>query len=118
MVVEDEEKLRRVVQLHLESQGFEVDGAASAEQGLPLAAAADLVITDLRLAGNGRHSTDQAIARARDAGGGDCDDGTWLSGKRGGSDEVGGGRFSAEAVFAGTFEHRSGKSDGGAGVAR
>jgi len=50
-VVEDEEKLRRVVQLHLESLGFEVHGAASAEQALPLVAAADLVITDLRLPG-------------------------------------------------------------------
>jgi DNA-binding NtrC family response regulator len=51
LVVEDEEKLRRVVQLHLESLGFEVDGAASAEQALPLVATADLVITDLRLPG-------------------------------------------------------------------
>jgi DNA-binding NtrC family response regulator len=39
------------VQLHLESLGFEVHGAASAEQALPLVAAADLVITDLRLPG-------------------------------------------------------------------
>src|ERR1700722_149323 len=51
LVVEDEEKLRRVVQLHLESLGFEVDGAPSAEQALPLVAPADLVITDLRLPG-------------------------------------------------------------------
>jgi DNA-binding NtrC family response regulator len=51
LVVEDEEKLRRVVQLHLESLGFEVDGAPSAEQALPLAALANAVITDLRLPG-------------------------------------------------------------------
>jgi DNA-binding NtrC family response regulator len=51
LVVEDEEKLRRVVQLHLESLGYEVDGAASAEQALPLVAAADLVMTDLRMPG-------------------------------------------------------------------
>ena len=51
LVVEDEDKLRRVVQLHLESMGFEVDGAGSAEQALPLVAAADLVITDLRMPG-------------------------------------------------------------------
>jgi len=51
LVVEDEEKLRRVVQLHLESLGFEVDGAASAEQALPLANLANAVITDLRLPG-------------------------------------------------------------------
>ncbi len=51
LVVEDEDKLRRVVQLHLESLGFEVDGAASAEQALPLAGLAAAVITDLRLPG-------------------------------------------------------------------
>src|SRR5579884_3795802 len=51
LVVEDEDKLRRVVQLHLESAGYEVDGAATAEQALPLATLADLIITDLRLPG-------------------------------------------------------------------
>ena len=51
MVVEDEEKLRRVVQLHLDALGYQVDGAASAEQALPLLAAVDLVITDLRMPG-------------------------------------------------------------------
>ena len=50
-MIEDEDKLRRVVQLHLESEGFDVDGAPSAEQGLPLAPFADLIITDLRLPG-------------------------------------------------------------------
>jgi DNA-binding NtrC family response regulator len=51
LVVEDEEKLRRVVQLQLESAGFEVDGAATAEQALPLATVANLIITDMRLPG-------------------------------------------------------------------
>ncbi len=51
LLVEDEDKLRRVVQLHLESLGYEVDGAANAEQGLSSAGAADLVITDLRMPG-------------------------------------------------------------------
>ena len=51
LIVEDEDKLRRVMQLHLESSGYEVDGAPDAEQALPLAALADLVITDLRLPG-------------------------------------------------------------------
>ena len=51
LVVEDEDKLRRVVQLHLESSGFEVDGSPTAEQALPLASLADLIITDLRLPG-------------------------------------------------------------------
>ncbi len=51
LVVEDEDKLRRVIQLQLESAGYEVDGAATAEQGLPLAAVANVVVTDLRLPG-------------------------------------------------------------------
>ncbi len=51
LIVEDEDKLRRVIQLQLESAGFEVDGAPTAEQGIPLATLADLVITDLRLPG-------------------------------------------------------------------
>ena len=51
LVVEDEDKLRRVIQLQLESSGYEVDGSASAEQALPLATVADLILTDLRLPG-------------------------------------------------------------------
>jgi DNA-binding NtrC family response regulator len=51
LVVEDEDKLRRVIQLQLESAGYEVDGAATAEQALPLATVANLVVTDLRLPG-------------------------------------------------------------------
>ena len=51
LVVEDEEKLRRVIQLKLESSGFEVDGAATAEQAMNFAAGAQVVLTDLRLPG-------------------------------------------------------------------
>jgi DNA-binding NtrC family response regulator len=51
LVVEDEDKLRRVVQLHLEAVGFEVDNAATAELALPRTAAADLILTDLKLPG-------------------------------------------------------------------
>jgi DNA-binding NtrC family response regulator len=49
LVVEDEEKLRRVIELHLISAGFDVDKARSAEEGLKLVDRADMVITDLRL---------------------------------------------------------------------
>ena len=49
LVVEDEEKLRRVIELHLISAGFDVDKARSAEEGLKLLDRADMVITDLRL---------------------------------------------------------------------
>ena len=49
LVVEDEEKLRRVVELQLVSAGFEVDKAATAEEGVKVVDRADLVLTDLRL---------------------------------------------------------------------
>jgi DNA-binding NtrC family response regulator len=51
LVVEDEVKLRRVIELQLVSCGFDVDKAGSAEDGLKLADRADLVLTDLRLPG-------------------------------------------------------------------
>src|SRR4051795_1005596 len=49
LVVEDEEKLRRVIELQLLSSGFDVDKAASAEEGLKIVDRADLVLTDLKL---------------------------------------------------------------------
>src|SRR5579884_3986561 len=49
LVVEDEEKLRRVIELQLTSSGFDVDKAATAEEGIKVVDRADLVLTDLRL---------------------------------------------------------------------
>lgn len=51
LVVEDEDKLRRVLELQLRSSGFDVTLAADASEGLRLVAEADLVLTDLRLPG-------------------------------------------------------------------
>ena len=51
LVIEDEEKHRRVLGLHLASKGFEVKAAGTAEEGLKHAADADLVLTDLKLPG-------------------------------------------------------------------
>jgi DNA-binding NtrC family response regulator len=51
LVVEDEEKLRRVMQLQLQSAGYEVDQAGSAEEALRLLDRASLVITDLKMPG-------------------------------------------------------------------
>ncbi len=51
LVVEDEDKLRRVIELQLVSAGFEVEQASSAEGALKLADRAELVITDLRMPG-------------------------------------------------------------------
>ena len=49
LVVEDEDKLRRVLELQLASAGFDVDKAATAEDGLKVVDRADLVLTDLKL---------------------------------------------------------------------
>ena len=51
LVIEDEEKYRRVISLHLSSNGYEVKAAGSAEEGLKHASDADLVLTDLKLPG-------------------------------------------------------------------
>jgi len=51
LVVEDEEKLRRVVELQLKTAGYEVEQAGSAEAALKLADRADVILTDLRLPG-------------------------------------------------------------------
>ena len=49
LVVEDEEKLRRVLQLQLTSAGYDVDLAGTAEEGIRIVDRADLVLTDLKL---------------------------------------------------------------------
>ncbi len=53
LVVEDEEKLRRVVELQLKGAGFEVEQAGTVEQAMRLADRADVILTDLRLPGVG-----------------------------------------------------------------
>jgi DNA-binding NtrC family response regulator len=51
LVVEDEDNLRRVVELQLRAEGYEVDAAASAESALRIADRAAIILTDLRLPG-------------------------------------------------------------------
>jgi len=51
LVVEDEEKLRRVIELQLKGAGYEVDQAGSVEEAQRLAGDADVILTDLRLPG-------------------------------------------------------------------
>jgi len=51
LVVDDEEKLRRVIELQLATAGFEVEKAGSAEEALKMVERADLVLTDLKLPG-------------------------------------------------------------------
>lgn len=49
LIVEDEDKLRRVLTLHLESRGYEVDAVPSGEEALRRLEGVSLVLTDLRL---------------------------------------------------------------------
>jgi DNA-binding NtrC family response regulator len=49
LVVEDEEKLRRVMAMHLEDAGYEVETAGDVGTALRLAERANLVVTDIRL---------------------------------------------------------------------
>jgi DNA-binding NtrC family response regulator len=51
LVVEDEDKLRRVIELQLKTAGFEVLQAADAETAFRLCDQADLILTDLKLPG-------------------------------------------------------------------
>src|ERR1700678_551026 len=51
LVIEDEEKHRRVIGLHLASAGYEVKAAGTAEEGFKLADNVDLILTDLKLPG-------------------------------------------------------------------
>src|SRR5579862_3182769 len=51
LVIEDEEKARRVVGLQLSSDGYAVKADGTAEEGLKQAGDADLVLTDLKLPG-------------------------------------------------------------------
>lgn len=49
LIVEDEDKLRRVLSLHLRGEGYDTEEARTAEEALPLAEGVALVLTDLRL---------------------------------------------------------------------
>jgi DNA-binding NtrC family response regulator len=51
LVIEDEEKQRRVVGLHLAAADYDVKGAGTAEEGWKLAGEVDLILTDLKLPG-------------------------------------------------------------------
>ncbi len=49
LVIEDEDKLRRVLELQLSGSGYDLDLAASGEEGLRFMDRADLILTDLKL---------------------------------------------------------------------
>ena len=51
LVIEDEEKHRRVIGLHLASADYDVKAVGTAEEGWKLAGDVDLILTDLKLPG-------------------------------------------------------------------
>jgi DNA-binding NtrC family response regulator len=51
LIVEDEDKLRRILELQLLDSGFDVEKAATAEEALPFMDRADLILTDFKLPG-------------------------------------------------------------------
>ncbi|MBS1831740.1 MAG: sigma-54-dependent Fis family transcriptional regulator [Acidobacteria bacterium] len=51
LIIEDEEKLRRVLELQLMGAGYQILKAATAEEALSLAGDADLILTDVLLPG-------------------------------------------------------------------
>jgi len=51
LVIEDEEKYRRVIGLHLAGADYDVKAVGTAEEGWKLAGDADLILTDLKLPG-------------------------------------------------------------------
>ena len=63
LVVEDEDKLRRVLELQLTGAGFEVLKAGTAEEGLKHAGEADVILTDLLLPGMTGIEMIQALRR-------------------------------------------------------
>jgi DNA-binding NtrC family response regulator len=65
LIVEDEPKMRRVLELHLGEEGFATHSAADAETGLKLlhSEKVDLVVTDFRLPGMNGLDFLQAIKR-------------------------------------------------------
>ena len=51
LVIEDEDKYRRVIGLHLAGADYDVKAMGTAEEGWKLAGDADLILTDLKLPG-------------------------------------------------------------------
>ena len=118
LVIEDEEKQRRVVGLHLASAGYEVKAAGTAEEGLKLAGDVDLILTDLKLPGMDGLALLEKLECAELARAGDRDVGVRHGRERGRSHEERRGRFSAQAVFARSPERGGGKGAGSPQAAR
>ena len=116
LVVEDEEKLRRVVELQLKGAGFEVEQAASVEEAMRLTDRARRDPDRSAAAGSERPGTVGATAPARLAHAGNRDDGVREHRDGGGSDEGRGGGFSSQAVFARSPDD-GGEQGAGAAVA-
>ncbi len=67
LIVEDEDKLRRVLELHLQSEGYEVTAVGTAEEALRRTEGVSLVLTDLRLPGIDGLALMEALRQNTDA---------------------------------------------------
>jgi DNA-binding NtrC family response regulator len=67
LIVEDEDKLRRVLELHLQSEGYEVTAVGTAEEALRRTEGVSLVVTDLRLPGIDGLALMEALRQNTDA---------------------------------------------------
>ncbi len=67
LIVEDEDKLRRVLELHLQSEGYEVTAVGTAEEALRKTEGVSLVLTDLRLPGIDGLALMEALRQNTDA---------------------------------------------------
>lgn len=67
LIVEDEDKLRRVLELHLQSEGYEVTSVGTAEEALRRTEGVSLVLTDLRLPGIDGLALMEALRQNTDA---------------------------------------------------
>lgn len=117
LIIEDEEKLRRVLQLQLASAGYETELAATAEAGLRMAERADLVLTDLRLPGMDGLMLVERLSAVRPGvpvivmtAYGSIE--TAVAAMKGGS-----GGFRSKAVFPGSSANGDGEGAGGEGAA-
>ena len=100
LVVEDEDKLRRVHRAAALSAGFDVDKAASAEEGLKVVRPRRPGAHRSQAAQHGRPAVSGVDPAAKRAGAGDRDDGLRQRRNRGGSHEGRRHGFPAQAVLA------------------
>ena len=107
LIVEDEAKMRRLLELNLGEDGFTVLSAGDAETGLKMLAgnSVDLVVTDLKLPGMDGLEFLQSVKRHERRDTRSCDDRVRLGRDGGRRHEGRRQRLRAEAILAGRNAH-------------